>query len=593
MDNQEDIVNFQSMFNGPWPLTTDGIIVGTPSASFEEEMQGKITFAGGSIGPSLTTFNHENMHQWFGDNVSEAAFNLTFWKEGWATIGEYLSTARTAAIAAGGLGTPAGDAAFDTSLNNRFNTNYGTTSSSFWTTAPSNPTVGSLFTTSNTYTRPGTAYLALRKVLGQDRWITVMKNIQSTYGGGNITEPQLEQAFRDQLPTPSGSCNARLDQFFPQWFDTAFPTGGTNTTNKPKITGPALNGTGFVCAQVAPASPNGSNGWYTSAPTLTWQGFGASPFTKTGCVDGAVTTEGISTLSCDVTTTTAPIFSAGPVSETVKLDSVAPVTTASVSPPAPDLANGWYGSGPTVTLSASDGTSGVASTKYTIDGGTPQTYSAPFAVSTEGSHTVSYWSTDNAGNVETAHTLTIKVDLNPPTTTATLAPAIHNGWYASPTLTLTGDDGAGSGVAHIDYSLDGGAFQTYSGPISGFSTGNHFVQYRATDVAGRVEATKLIAFKVDAEPPTVTITRPKEGASFKQHKIVKANYKCADKGKGSGLDTCVGDVPSGSPIDTSTAGSHTFTVTATDKAGNTTTVTHHYTVVATARPLSAMARWKT
>ena len=31
------------------------------------------------------------MHQWFGDNVSEASFNLTFWKEGWATIGEYLS----------------------------------------------------------------------------------------------------------------------------------------------------------------------------------------------------------------------------------------------------------------------------------------------------------------------------------------------------------------------------------------------------------------------------------------------------------------------------------------------------------------------
>ena len=45
MDNQEDIVNFQRGFNGPWPLTTDGILVGTPSASFEEEMQGKITFA--------------------------------------------------------------------------------------------------------------------------------------------------------------------------------------------------------------------------------------------------------------------------------------------------------------------------------------------------------------------------------------------------------------------------------------------------------------------------------------------------------------------------------------------------------------------
>ena len=53
------------------------------------------------------------MHQWFGDNVSEGAFRLTFWKEGWATVGEYLQTARNAATAAGGLGTPAGNAAFD------------------------------------------------------------------------------------------------------------------------------------------------------------------------------------------------------------------------------------------------------------------------------------------------------------------------------------------------------------------------------------------------------------------------------------------------------------------------------------------------
>ena len=105
------------------------------------------------------------MHQWFGDNVSEAAFNLTFWKEGWATVGEYLNTARTAATTAGGLGTPAGDAAFDLSLNNRFNTNYGTTSNTAWTSAPSNPTVGNLFSTFSTYTRSATTYLALRQIL--------------------------------------------------------------------------------------------------------------------------------------------------------------------------------------------------------------------------------------------------------------------------------------------------------------------------------------------------------------------------------------------------------------------------------------------
>ena len=47
MDMQEDIVDFQSMFNGPFPFTTDGVVVGVPAASFEEEMQTKITFAGG------------------------------------------------------------------------------------------------------------------------------------------------------------------------------------------------------------------------------------------------------------------------------------------------------------------------------------------------------------------------------------------------------------------------------------------------------------------------------------------------------------------------------------------------------------------
>ena len=73
--------------------------------------------------------------------------------------------------------------------------------------------------------------------------------------------------------TPSASCNARLDQFFPEWWDTAFPTGGANTTNKPKLSGPGLNGTGFVCAQVTPATPDGKNGWYTGNVSIDWQGY--------------------------------------------------------------------------------------------------------------------------------------------------------------------------------------------------------------------------------------------------------------------------------------------------------------------------------
>ena len=117
LDQLEDITAFQETFNGPYPFTTAGIIVALPSVGFAEEMQTKITFGNGAGStPSIGTINHEHMHQWFGDNVAEASFNLTFWKEGFATVGEYLSTARTAANGAGGIGTPAGDAAFANSL---------------------------------------------------------------------------------------------------------------------------------------------------------------------------------------------------------------------------------------------------------------------------------------------------------------------------------------------------------------------------------------------------------------------------------------------------------------------------------------------
>jgi hypothetical protein len=100
MNQQQDITEFESQFNGPFPFTSDGIIIGTPEASFEEEMQTMITFAGGEI--DLGTLYHENMHQWWGDNVTEGAYNLTFFKEGMATLGEDLQVAHDAETKAGG-----------------------------------------------------------------------------------------------------------------------------------------------------------------------------------------------------------------------------------------------------------------------------------------------------------------------------------------------------------------------------------------------------------------------------------------------------------------------------------------------------------
>jgi hypothetical protein len=240
MNQQQDITDFESQFNGPFPFVSDGIIVGTPNASFDEEMQTMIAFAGGQT--DLATLYHENMHQWWGDNITEGGYNLTFFKEGLATLAEYLQAARDAETAAGGPDTPAGRKAFTDSLIRQFDKTYAR-SGSFWSAAPSNPSPFGLFSNSATYERPGAAYIALMRILGTAGFTRALRHLQARYGGGHITEPQLEAGFRQWLPSKSAACENRLSQFFAQWFDTAYPSGGG--AGKPAITGPGLAGPGF------------------------------------------------------------------------------------------------------------------------------------------------------------------------------------------------------------------------------------------------------------------------------------------------------------------------------------------------------------
>jgi hypothetical protein len=243
MDRQPDITAFESQFNGSFPFASDGIIIGTPDASFDEEMEGMIAFSGGVI--DTDTLYHENMHQWWGDNVSEGGYRMTFFKEGLATLAEFYYHARLAENAAGGPATAKGRAAFQASLVKQFNRIYGS-GKGFWTTVPSNPIPYSLFDTSNTYDRPGAAYIALRQILGPARFDAALRQLQRIYGGSSISEAQLEAVFRQWLPVHRSACQQRLSQFFTQWFDTAYPSGGG--ANRPMITGPGLAGPGFYGA---------------------------------------------------------------------------------------------------------------------------------------------------------------------------------------------------------------------------------------------------------------------------------------------------------------------------------------------------------
>ncbi len=84
------------------------------------------------------------------------------------------------------------------------------------------------------------------------------------------------------------------------------------------------------------------------------------------------------------------------------------------------------------------------------------------------------------------------------------------------------------------------------------------------------------AFVIDATAPQVILTTPAADATYAIGQVVKADFRCLDSG--SGVTSCTGTKAVGAAIDTSTVGDKTFTVTARDAAGHTTTVTRTYHV---------------
>lgn len=135
-------------------------------------------------------------------------------------------------------------------------------------------------------------------------------------------------------------------------------------------------------------------------------------------------------------------------------ETTAPVTTATLNPLTPLGSNNWHTSDVTVALDAADSCSGVAGTEYSTDGGANwQPYAGSFAISQEGTTTILYRSTDRAGNVETAQSLTIKLDKTAPTIQLAATPSIINGKNGKPvavTLSGSGAD-AVSGLAGVSY----------------------------------------------------------------------------------------------------------------------------------------------
>ena len=154
------------------------------------------------------------------------------------------------------------------------------------------------------------------------------------------------------------------------------------------------------------------------------------------------------------------------------------------------------------------------------------------------------------------------VEIKPTVTPVVTGQLGANGWYKSATTlkwTVTGEPPpTESGCGRVAVPNTKGTTYTCT----------------ATNAAGTAEDS--ITIKEDTVAPSVTITSPTQGETIPLNASVTAVYSCSDAT--SGVASCVGTVANGAKIPTSTSGTFTFTVLATDNAGLTASKSVTYTV---------------
>lgn len=186
-------------------------------------------------------------------------------------------------------------------------------------------------------------------------------------------------------------------------------------------------------------------------------------------------------------------------------DTTPPETSATVS--GERNTDGAYVDMATVTVTASDTGSGVDRIQYAVGAAGDWTlYTAPVMLHQAGTHTVRYRAVDKAGNASAERSVTFTVvaapprDTTPPVTGVTVEGTRNSAgaYVGNARVTVSASDEGGSGVAAVEYSLDGGPYLAYGAPVVVDRAGTHTVAYRASDRAGNTAAARSVSFAVAA-----------------------------------------------------------------------------------------------
>ena len=408
-------------------------------------------------------------------------------------------------------------------------------------------------------------------------WATVVSNPDATVQNGKCYRYELLESDRvgNQSAASVASATAKVDLQPPTQ-----PTLGFSALTNAVASGstlyyrPGTSGNFTVTASSSDAESGVSAYVFPTPATWTVTGTGAS---RTYAWSGTPTPPG--TLGVHATDVAG---NNGLDAQFVPTpDSTPPSTTDNTAA----IGSNWTTTTQTVTLTSGDDLSGVAQTYFTTDGSTPTTSSptgTSIPLAADGSYTVKYFSVDTVGNAEPVRTAStaIRIDKTPPTATlGSLPGTVRNGQV----LTAAASD-AGSGVASVSYyqctpspctpvtligssSRGPGYFVTWS---SQPADGSYDVSARVLDNAGNTGNSAKTTVTVDNSAPTTTITTQptnpsndaspsfaftssEAGSSFQCSLDAGAYAACASPDALSGLAD----------------GPHTFSVRATDAAGNT------------------------